>query len=88
MLRLQFRYMCYIGRLLGHKSPASTIRYLGIDEAQAKSAALTHDIFGTSKFKKRPETLKFTQSEIDQISDKIWQNLAARLPQNLTETAE
>jgi len=45
-----------IGRLLGHKSPVSTIRYLGIDEAQAKSAALTHDIFGISKSKKRSET--------------------------------
>jgi len=33
-----------IGRLLGHKSPVSTIRYLGIDEEQAKEAALKYDI--------------------------------------------
>ncbi len=75
-----------IGRLLGHKSPASTIRYLGIDEAQAKSAALTHDIFGTSKSKKRTETPKLTSSEIKQISDQIWQKLVTRLPTSLTET--
>jgi len=77
-----------IGRLLGHKSPASTIRYLGIDEAQAKSAALTHDIFGTSKFKKRSEIPKLTQSEIDQISNKIWKKLSVRLPENLSGISE
>ena len=77
-----------IGRLLGHKSPASTIRYLGIDEAQAKNAALTHDIFGTSKSKKRSEALKFTQSEIDQISDKIWEKLSTKLPKNLSKISE
>lgn len=75
-----------IGRLLGHKSPASTIRYLGIDEAQAQSAALTHDIFGTSKFKKQSKSPRLTQSEIDQISDKIWKKLSTRLSDNLSET--
>ena len=71
-----------IGRLLGHKSPASTIRYLGIDEAQAQTAALTHDIFGSSNPKKSSETPKFTESEINKIGDQIWRKLAARLSQN------
>ena len=74
-----------IGRLLGHKSPSSTIRYLGIDEAQAKSAALTHDIFGSSKLKKTSQTPKLTQFEINKIGDQIWRKLAARLPENLSE---
>jgi len=77
-----------IGRLLGHKSPASTIRYLGIDKAQAKSAALTYDMFGTSKFKKRSQIPKFTQSDIDQISDDIWKKLSTKLPKNLSERSE
>lgn len=33
-----------IGRLLGHRSSASTIHYLGIDDARAQSVALNHDI--------------------------------------------
>lgn len=33
-----------IGRLLGHRSPASTIHYLGIDDARAQAAALAYDI--------------------------------------------
>jgi integrase len=77
-----------IGRLLGHKSPASTIRYLGIDEAQAQSAALTHDIFGRSKPKRSSEIPKLTEAEINKISDQIWRKLADRLPQNLTENGE
>ena len=40
-----------IGVCLGINHPPQPIRYLGIDEAQAKSAALTHDIFGKSKSK-------------------------------------
>jgi len=36
-----------ISRLLGHTSPASTLHYLGIDQAEAQSHALAHDIFKT-----------------------------------------
>ena len=34
-----------IGRLLGHRSSASTIHYLGIDDAKAQAAALSYDLF-------------------------------------------
>ena len=77
-----------IGRLLGHKSPASTIRYLGIDEAHAQDAALTHDIFGSKKRTKKKDQFSFSDTEIKKISDQIWRNLSARLPQHLTENEE
>jgi len=77
-----------IGRLLGHKSPASTIRYLGIDEAQAQNAALMHDIFGSKKRTKTKDQLSLSDAEIEKISDQIWRKLADRLPQNLTESGE
>jgi len=77
-----------IGRLLGHKSPASTIRYLGINEAQAQNAALTHDIFGSNKRTKTNNQLSLSDAEIEKISDQIWRKLADRLPQNLTENGE
>jgi len=34
-----------IGRLLGHRSSASTIHYLGISDAKAQDAALKHTLF-------------------------------------------
>jgi len=77
-----------IGRLLGHKSPASTIRYLGIDEAQAQNAALMHDIFGSKKRTKTKDQLSLSDAEIEKISAQIWRKLADRLPQNLTENGE
>jgi len=77
-----------IGRLLGHKSPASTIRYLGIDEAQAQNAALTHDIFGSKKRHKLKDRLSLSDAEIEIISDQIWRKFADRLSQNLTEDGE
>jgi len=75
-----------IGRLLGHRSPASTIRYLGIDEAQAKQAALTNDIFKPTA--KRSPKSKLSVSEINKIADQIWERLASRLPQDLPKDEE
>ena len=75
-----------IGRLLGHRSSASTIRYLGIDEAQARSAALDHDIFKVSS--RRSSKQKLSASELTQIADQIWERLALRLSQNLTKDGE
>jgi len=69
-----------IGRLLGHRSSASTIRYLGLDEAQARSAALDHDIFKASSKRSRKQTL--SAFEITQIADQIWEMLTSRLPQD------
>ena len=34
-----------IGRLLGHRSSASTMHYLGINDAKAQAAALRHNLF-------------------------------------------
>jgi len=75
-----------IGRLLGHRSLASTIRYLGIDEAHAKQAALTNDIFNSAA--KRSPKSKLSASEIDEIADQIWERLASHIPLNLTRTEE
>lgn len=75
-----------IGRLLGHRSSASTIRYLGIDEAQAKHAALTNDIFKLKA--KRSSKPKLSASEIIKIADQIWERLASRISQNLTKPEE
>ena len=71
-----------IGRLLGHKSPASTIRYLGIDEAQAQSAALTNDIFGTAS--SNPASPTPTLNE-QQMADRIWNRLVKKLDNYLSE---
>lgn len=67
-----------IGRLLGHTSPASTIHYLGIDEAEARARALANDIF---KFVKRqkPNASKFSDTELDHFSQQIWDRLAPKL---------
>ncbi len=35
--------------LLGHKSPESTIRYLGLDVLEAQDIALAHDLFAAPK---------------------------------------
>ncbi len=35
--------------LLGHKSPESTIRYLGLDVLEAQDIALAHDLFAGPK---------------------------------------
>ena len=77
-----------IGRLLGHKSPASTIRYLGIDAAQAQNAALMHDIFGSQKRTKTKDQLILSDAQIAKISNQIWRKLADRLSKNLTENGE
>lgn len=66
-----------IGRLLGHKSPASTIRYLGIDEAQAREAALNHNIFNSKP------TIKHHAS----LADQLWGLLAPKLDEYLTKNS-
>ena len=57
-----------IGRLLGHRSSVSTIRYLGIDQAQAENAALTHNIFD-------PKPVAQNQ----QAADQLWEILVLKL---------
>jgi len=74
-----------IGRLLGHRSPASTIRYLGINEVQARNAALTNDIFKPKAIRAKTN---LSAKELDQIADQIWERLASRIPQNLTKNGE
>ena len=68
-----------IGRLLGHTSPASTIHYLGIDEAKARSRALAHDIFKPKRSNQPKTTSQFSDAELDQLSAQIWERLAPKL---------
>lgn len=44
--------------LLGHKSPESTIRYLGLDVLEAQDIALTHDLFATGSPSRRRSHMK------------------------------
>ena len=67
-----------IGRLLGHRSSVSTIRYLGIDEAQAREAALTHNIFD-------PKPVSENQAG---LADQLWELLAPKLDEYLTKNGE
>lgn len=65
-----------IGRLLGHTSPASTIHYLGIDEAEARARALANDIF---KSKRPPKTQsQFSNSDLDHLSEALWERIAPK----------
>jgi len=65
-----------ISRLLGHTSPASTLHYLGIDQAEAQSHALEHDIFKTKRNHK--SVSKISDAEIDALADQLWERLAPR----------
>ena len=67
-----------IGRLLGHRSSISTIRYLGIDEAQAREAALTHNIFD-------PKPASRSQMN---LADQLWELLAPKLAEYLKQYGE
>ena len=67
-----------IGRLLGHRSSVSTIRYLGIDEAQAREAALTHNIFD-------PKPVSENQAG---LAEQLWELLAPKLDEYLTKNGE
>lgn len=44
--------------LLGHKSPESTIRYLGLDVLEAQDIALAHDMFATDSSSRRRPRMK------------------------------
>ena len=72
-----------ISRLLGHSSPASTLYYLGIDQAEAQSQALSHDIFkATSKLKSSSESdfpTLLAPKLLDRLADDIATRLASRL---------
>jgi len=68
-----------IGRLLGHTSPASTIHYLGIDEAEARARALANDIFKPKHSNKTKITSQFSDAELDHLSSQIWERLAPKL---------
>jgi hypothetical protein len=68
-----------IGRLLGHSSPASTIRYLGIDTAQAQEAALTNDLFAKPTLAKSlsPE-VQLSSYDIEKIAEKVAQKITKK----------
>ena len=68
-----------IGRLLGHTSPASTIHYLGIDEAEARARALANDIFQSQRSHKAKASHQFSDAELDYLSDQLWERLAPKL---------
>ncbi len=65
-----------IALLLGHKDTKSTMHYLGIDLHQAHEVALEYDIF-TAKpsTKKRSQTVKLSDSQIDKIADRVAEKL-------------
>jgi len=67
-----------IGRLLGHTSTASTVHYLGIDEAEARSRALANDIFKPKRRKVQHKS-NFLEAEIDHLSEQIWERLSPKL---------
>lgn len=73
-----------IGRLLGHSSPASTIHYLGIDEAEARSQALANDIFKSAR-RRKSNTPQFSDAELDHLSNQIWERLAPKLSDLLND---
>jgi len=66
-----------ISRLLGHTSPASTLHYLGIDQAEAQSHAFAHDIF-KAKRSDTPAT-EMSGEELDVLAGHLWERLAPRL---------
>ena len=68
-----------IGRLLGHASMASTIHYLGIDEAEARARALANDMFKSNHAAKAEIPSIFSDTELDQLSSQIWEQLAPKL---------
>jgi len=74
-----------IGRLLGHSSPASTIHYLGIDEAEARARALANDIFKSTRPHKSKIKSQISDTELDELSQKIWARLAPKLAEMFDE---
>jgi integrase len=75
-----------IGRLLGHKSPASTLHYLGIDDNSARALANEHDIFKASSVKSHDQNRQFSADEISNLCDQIWAQLAPKLSELFDET--
>ncbi len=75
-----------IGRLLGHSSSASTIHYLGIDEAEARARALENDIFQAKRSWKPQNASRFSDNELDYLSEQIWERLAPKLAELFDET--
>ncbi|MBL1430667.1 MAG: tyrosine-type recombinase/integrase [Robiginitomaculum sp.] len=75
-----------IGRLLGHKSPASTLHYLGIDDNSARAIANEYDIFKISSVKKPVQNRQFSAAEISDLCDQIWAQLAPKLSELFDET--
>jgi len=66
-----------ISRLLGHTNPSSTLHYLGIDQAEAQSHALAHDIFKTKRSDNSPTEM--CNAELDVLADLLWERLAPHL---------
>jgi integrase len=77
-----------IGRLLGHKSPASTLHYLGIDDNSARALANEHDIFKASSRINHDQKGRFSPREISILCDQIWAQLAPKFLELFDETSK
>ncbi len=75
-----------IGRLLGHKSEAATIHYLGIDDAVATEAALTHDIFQVKHNKPKQTKFIISPLEMEMLSEDITNRLESKIVKTIIET--
>ena len=76
----------YISRLLGHSSPASTLHYLGITEAETRKRALQHDIFKRCKVSKTAAPFQFSETDLDHLGDVLWERLGPKLTNLLKNT--
>ncbi|MEO1029022.1 MAG: tyrosine-type recombinase/integrase [Pseudomonadota bacterium] len=81
--------IAHIARLLGHQSTDATIRYLGIQQAEAETQALLGDIFTADLNEQstgHPLLREFLKPEfLDQFSDAIWQRLDTKLSDFIDE---
>ena len=64
-------------QLLGHKSPESTIRYLGLDAMEAQDTALAHDIFSRTRRRRATQPL-LEDREIDRLARAVARHLKGR----------
>ena len=61
--------------LLGHKSPESTIRYLGLDVLEAQDIALAHDIFTPRPGRSRSALPLLAERDIERLARAVARHL-------------
>ena len=68
--------------LLGHKSPESTIRYLGLDAMEAQDIALAHDIFaaGSRKGRRSSSASLLDERDIERLARAVAKHLRKQYP--------